>query len=80
VEDRGPGVEAEERVKVFEAFYRVGSELRRETSGTGLGLALVKQVAKWHGGTAVCREAESGGARFELLLPLQPANPDERNS
>lgn len=77
VSDSGPGVPKEERKKVFEAFYRVGPELRRETKGTGLGLALVKQVAEVHGGTAQCRSTETGGARFELHLPLAPPNPNE---
>lgn len=80
VEDEGPGVAIAEREKVFEAFYRVGSELRRETTGTGLGLALVKQVAELHGGEAVCREAPGGGARFELVMPLNPANPPSKRS
>lgn len=73
VEDQGPGVAEEEREKIFEAFYRVGSELRRETTGTGLGLALVKQVAEQHGGEVSCREASGGGGRFELILPLDPS-------
>ena len=69
VSDNGPGVPKEERKKIFEAFYRMGSELRRDTKGTGLGLALVQQVAEAHGGEAVCLDAKSGGARFELHLP-----------
>jgi signal transduction histidine kinase len=73
VEDGGPGVAEAERRKVFEAFYRVGPELRRETAGTGLGLALVKQVAEWHGGEAVCLASAAGGARFEVNLPVAPA-------
>lgn len=77
VSDCGPGVPREERKNIFEAFYRVGPELRRETKGTGLGLALVQQVAEAHGGEALCRESESGGARFELHLPLTPPTPNE---
>lgn len=72
VEDEGPGVERSEQKKIFEAFYRVGSELRRETVGTGLGLALVKQVCDLHQGEVSCGERKGGGARFEMTLPLGP--------
>ena len=72
VEDEGPGVKKEERTKIFEAFYRVGAELRRETTGTGLGLALVQQVADLHGGSVRCLEGHRSGARFELRLPRNP--------
>lgn len=72
VSDDGPGVPLEEQKKIFDAFYRVGSELRRETKGTGLGLALVQQVARGHGGQAVCFTSKTDGARFELHLPYSP--------
>jgi len=72
VSDDGPGIPKEKRKQVFEAFYRMGSELRRETKGTGLGLALVQQVAEAHGGEARCLESKSGGARFEIQLPFSP--------
>jgi len=74
VSDAGPGVPKEMRRKVFEAFYRVGPELRRETKGTGLGLALVQKVAESHGGEALCCETDSSGARFEIHLPYTPPN------
>ena len=76
VSDAGPGVPKEERKKIFEAFYRVGPELRRETKGTGLGLALVQQVAQAHCGEALCLASKSGGARFEIHLPYSPPNND----
>jgi signal transduction histidine kinase len=68
VSDHGPGVPASERRRIFEPFYRLagGSETGR---GSGLGLALVLDIARRHGGDAVCLAAESGGSRFRIDLP-----------
>lgn len=62
VADQGSGVPVSERERVFERFYRIGSELRRETTGAGLGLALVKHVVTGHGGTVTISDAPGGGA------------------
>ncbi len=70
VVDRGPGVPADEREKIFQPFYRLpgSSESGR---GAGLGLALVRQIAELHGGTAVCLAADAGGgSRFRVDLPV----------
>ena len=64
VADAGPGVDPAERERIFEPFYR----LPGVASGAGLGLALVRQIAERHGGTAVCRERECGGTVFEVTL------------
>ena len=68
VSDQGPGVPAAERQRIFEPFYRLagGSETGR---GSGLGLALVLDIARRHGGDAVCLAAENGGSRFRIDLP-----------
>ena len=68
VSDHGPGVPTSERQRIFEPFYRLagGSETGR---GSGLGLALVLDIARRHGGDAVCLAAESGGSRFRIDLP-----------
>ena len=69
VEDRGPGIPESERERIFEPFYRLPGA--RETGeGTGLGLALVRQIAAHHGGDARCLAREGGGIRFEVTLPL----------
>jgi signal transduction histidine kinase len=72
VSDSGPGVPVKERERIFEAFYRIGDELRRTTPGTGLGLALVKRTAEAHGGTITVCDSTEGGALFILTLPLHP--------
>jgi signal transduction histidine kinase len=66
--DHGPGVPDTERQRIFEPFYRLAgaSESGR---GSGLGLALVLDIARRHGGDAVCLAAEGGGSRFRVDLP-----------
>ncbi len=67
VEDRGPGVPEAERERIFEFFYRpAGSGSAAE--GSGLGLALVRQIARHHGGDARCLPREGGGSCFEVEL------------
>ena len=56
-----------DRELVFERFARSGSRGSRD--GTGLGLSLVAETAKAHGGTVWCDDRPSGGARFTLALP-----------
>ena len=68
VSDHGPGVPEAERQRIFEPFYRLagGAETGR---GSGLGLALVLDIARRHGGDAVCLAADGGGSRFRVDLP-----------
>ena len=73
VEDDGPGIPEEDRERVFAPFFRRKGGAGAP-SGHGLGLALVRQVARYHGGDAVCRgNPRGGGARFEVTLPLARA-------
>jgi signal transduction histidine kinase len=71
VRDRGPGVPAAERERIFEPFYRLAgaSEVH---GGVGLGLALVRSIVQRHHGAVHCEDQEGGGACFALRLPLQP--------
>jgi signal transduction histidine kinase len=71
VRDHGPGVPEAERQKIFEPFYRVAGTAE-SGRGSGLGLALVRQIARRHGGEAECREAPGGGSLFVVTLPQSP--------
>ena len=73
VQDRGPGVPASERERIFEAFYRTGSEQTRSVRGTGLGLHLVTLHASSCGGRAEVLARDGGGAIFRVVFPLAPA-------
>lgn len=71
VADRGPGVPEPERESVFEPFHRPPGA--PETgAGYGLGLALVRQIARAHGGEVTCRGRDGGGSLFEVNLPASP--------
>jgi signal transduction histidine kinase len=65
VEDEGPGVAPADAQRVFEPFFTT------RTTGTGLGLAVVRRVVLAHGGTVSVGQRQGGGARFELRLPLE---------
>jgi signal transduction histidine kinase len=69
VADRGPGIAAEDRERIFQRFFRGATAAG--TEGLGLGLSLVAEVARWHGGTVAVDRAASGGALFRFELPLQ---------
>src|SRR5690606_24651970 len=66
--DRGPGVPAAERERIFEPFYRMRGASERE-GGVGLGLALVRSITERHQGTVRCEDNPGGGACFVLTLP-----------
>lgn len=70
VEDHGEGIPREEHGKIFERFYRLGSELRRETQGVGIGLSIVKHVVEAHGGRVLVDSTVGKGSRFTIELPL----------
>jgi signal transduction histidine kinase len=63
VEDRGPGIPPELRTRVFERFWRAPGQVR---TGSGLGLALVSEIALAHGWTVTCAEASGRGALFTV--------------
>jgi two-component system, NtrC family, sensor histidine kinase GlrK len=72
--DSGPGIPAEERNRIFEAFYQGKSPQGGHVKGTGIGLSVVTEFVNAHGGSIEILEAKSGGAHFRVRLPLrQPA-------
>jgi signal transduction histidine kinase len=73
VEDRGEGIPPEEHAKIFERFYRRGSELRRETQGVGIGLSIVKHIVEAHGGRIHLHSAVGQGSRFTIELAAKTA-------
>lgn len=78
VEDNGAGVPEAERPHLFERFYRGERSGRRESSeGTGLGLSLVAEHVRLHGGSVWIDDAPGGGARFVVELPVMPAGGDD---
>lgn len=67
--DRGPGVPADMRERIFEPFFRMPGHAE-QAGGVGLGLSLVKQIAQRHQGSVRCEAREGGGSCFVLSLPL----------
>jgi len=70
--DRGPGVPTEEAERIFEPFYRVKGASEK-SGGVGLGLSLVRQIARHHHGTVRCEPREGGGSCFVVCLPCDRA-------
>lgn len=75
VADRGPGIPATERARIFERFVRLPEGRRLHPEGSGLGLAIVDRVVRAHGGTVDVVDAEEGGALFRIRLPLREISP-----
>ncbi|MEM1094239.1 MAG: ATP-binding protein [Bacteroidota bacterium] len=76
VSDTGMGISAEEQRYVFERFYQVDGSARRAQDGTGIGLALVKELVTLHEGTIAVESGESGegqGTTFTITLPHRDA-------
>ncbi|MEO6172709.1 MAG: ATP-binding protein, partial [Arenimonas sp.] len=71
VNDCGIGISEKNMAKLFQAFSQIDSSLARKFEGTGLGLAMVKQLAELHGGTVAVASQEGAGASFVVWLPLR---------
>ncbi len=71
VRDEGPGIPASEQGKIFERFYRMEGPMK--PAGTGLGLALVEEIAHAHGGDVWVESAPGQGSTFFLSLPFAPS-------
>lgn len=77
VDDAGPGIPERDRELIFERFARgsANSGARGAGIGTGLGLALVVEHVRLHGGRVFVTDAPTGGARFVVELPFAPSSP-----
>lgn len=73
VEDRGPGIAAHELARLFEPYARGESARAGEMEGSGLGLAVVQDVAEAHAGRVSVRSPPGGGTAFTLHLPIVEA-------
>lgn len=71
VRDDGYGIPQELHGRVFEKFYRLERDASSETVGTGLGLALVKEIVERHGGQVTLESETDRGSTFTIHLPLQ---------
>ncbi len=70
VQDRGVGIPPKQLKRIFKRFYRVQSRGLKQIKGSGLGLYIVRSIAKAHGGRVFAQsEGEGRGATFTLQLP-----------
>jgi two-component system OmpR family sensor kinase len=72
VADTGPGLDQEQKAKVFERFYRADSARTRVTGGSGLGLSIVAALVAAHNGRVTVTDTPGGGATFTVHLPVSP--------
>ncbi|MEU8791294.1 SpoIIE family protein phosphatase [Streptomyces sp. NPDC048643] len=78
VDDTGIGVAADEMPRLFERFHRIENARSRSNEGSGIGLALVKELVGLHGGDIGATSAEGRGTRFTIRLPFGSAHlPEE---
>lgn len=78
VMDSGPGIPAEERKRIFEAFYQGKTPQGGHVKGTGIGLSVVTEFVNAHGGSIEIFESKAGGAHFRVRLPLRQSAPVAR--
>jgi CheY-like chemotaxis protein len=71
--DTGIGIKEEDLARLFQPFVQLDAGLAREATGTGLGLALVAQMARLHGGSVSAASNPGQGSRFSIILPWEPA-------
>src|SRR4029079_18891718 len=73
VTDNGIGIPRPEHRRIFEKFYRIDDRLSRTKEGSGLGVALVKHVARAHNARVTVDSAEGKGSTFTIVLPVAGA-------
>ncbi len=76
VNDSGPGIESSMRSHIFERFYRLDKSRSSSSGGRGLGLAIVAEIIKAHGGRISVDESSLGGSSFIVSLPVNRGGED----
>jgi signal transduction histidine kinase len=71
VSDTGPGIPEEHKTRIFEQFHQVDSSNTKAKSGTGLGLAVAKQIVEMHGGRIWVESTLGKGSTFQMELPAR---------
>ncbi|ABR31341.1 histidine kinase [Thermosipho melanesiensis] len=71
VEDNGIGIPKSEQEKIFEKFYKIDRSLTYEVPGTGMGLAIVKEIVRLHGGNIEVESEEKKGSIFRVNIPIR---------
>ena len=71
VADTGPGIPEDERTRIFEQFYQVDSSLTKAKGGTGVGLAIAKQIVEMHGGRIWVESTVGKGSTFQMEIPTR---------
>jgi signal transduction histidine kinase len=69
VKDQGAGIAAEDHSRIFERFYRTEGAQKSGQTGLGLGLSIVREIARHHGGSVMVESAPGRGSKFSLALP-----------
>jgi len=69
VDDEGPGIPAEERIRIWQPYYRLDRDRNTSAGGSGLGLSVVADLMRLLGGRAWIGDAPGGGARFTVEFP-----------
>lgn len=71
VKDKGPGIDPQYHSRIFERFFRVDPGRSRELGGSGLGLSIVRNTMRAHGGDVTVKSELGKGSTFKLRLPLE---------
>jgi signal transduction histidine kinase len=75
VDDEGPGVPPSERDRIWTPYYRMQRDSETAVGGSGIGLAVVRELIAFQGGRAWVEDAPSGGARIVVELPAERSVP-----
>jgi two-component system sensor histidine kinase SenX3 len=78
VRDRGIGIPVSEQSRIFDKFYRGSEPFIRRIRGSGIGLAITKNVAEMHGGEVKVHSEPGKGSTFTLRIPLRKAPGDSK--